>query len=356
MLQQTQVAMAVPYYQRFLSRFLTVHELASADLDEVLRLWAGLGYYARARNLHRAAQVVAHEHHGRFPGRTEELQRLPGFGRYTAGAVASVAFGEAVPAVDGNAARVLARLFALRTDVRREPACDTIWRLAESLVPPRRPGDWNQAMMELGAMVCLPGKAAKCEDCPLRHECAALANDAVACLPVIARRRSVRSETHVVAAIENAGRFLFVRRPAKGLWGGLWELPSVVLADGRSARSAASELAREVLGVPVTTETRPFCDLRRRLTHRRIRFVGYCCRADKAEGRPSRSRKSSSRSDARWLCLSETAPLGCSQGMRKVIARLEATVTAVRSRAACFPACRAGREFSGGGATLAPGY
>lgn len=344
MLQQTQVGTVIPYYERFLSRFLTIADLAAADLDEVLGLWAGLGYYARARNLHKAARAVMEVHGGRLPRRAEGLRRLPGFGRYTAGAVGSVAFGERVAAVDGNAGRVVARLFSLRGDVRRRPGSGIVWRLAEQLVPTKRPGDWNQAVMELGATVCLPGKAAKCEDCPLRHECAALANDAVACLPVIARRRSVRSETHVVAAIENAGRFLFVRRPAKGLWGGLWELPSVVFADGRSARSAASELAREVLGVPVTTETRPFCDLRRRLTHRRIRFVGYRCRADKAEGRPSRSRKSSSRSDACWLCLSETASLGCSQGVRKVIARLEATVTAVRSRAACFPACRAGRE------------
>jgi A/G-specific adenine glycosylase len=322
MLQQTQVAMAIPYYQRFLSRFLTIRDLAAADLDEVLRLWAGLGYYARARSLHKAAKAVVESYGGRLPRRAEELRRLPGFGRYTAGAVASVAFGQRAAAVDGNAVRVLARLFDVRADVRRGGGLDAVWESAERLVPPKQPGDWNQAVMELGAVVCLPGKAARCGQCPLRAECASLAAGTVAELPKRAKKQAVRIETHVVAAIETAGRFLFVKRPAKGLWGGLWELPSVVLTDGRSPRAAAGDLASEMLGEPVRSEPQPFCDLRRQLTHRTIRFVGYRCRAKTLEGHPPRQQRPPRRSDARWLYLAESESLGCSQGMRQVIARL----------------------------------
>ncbi|RMF05515.1 MAG: A/G-specific adenine glycosylase, partial [Chloroflexi bacterium] len=172
MLQQTQVATVVPYYHRFLARFPTVEALAAASQEQVLKLWEGLGYYARARNLHRAAREIVEKWSGRLPQSGAQLRTLPGFGEYTAAAVASIAFGEPVAAVDGNVKRVLARLFAVETDVTRNPGARHIGQAAQQLLESRHPGDWNQAVMELGATVCTP-TSPRCAGCPLRKWCRA---------------------------------------------------------------------------------------------------------------------------------------------------------------------------------------
>jgi len=174
MLQQTQVATARPFYQRFIARFPTLAALGRAHESSVLAAWAGLGYYRRARHLHEAARVVAREHAGRVPDDPEAFGGLPGVGRYTTGAVLSIAFDRPLPALDGNVARVLSRLFALPATVREPRGARALWALAEALVPARGAGDWNQAVMELGATVCLP-RAPRCEACPVRTMCLALA-------------------------------------------------------------------------------------------------------------------------------------------------------------------------------------
>src|ERR1035438_6680659 len=167
MLQQTRVETVLPYYARWLRAFPTVHALAQAKDDRVLKLWEGLGYYSRARNLHRAARIVVREYDGKLPRTANGLRQLPGIGRYTAGAIASIAFGERVPLVDGNVARVFARIFAITTNVKAPRTMDKLWQLAEQLIPDRDPGDFNQALMELGALVCTP-KNPRCDAWPPR--------------------------------------------------------------------------------------------------------------------------------------------------------------------------------------------
>jgi len=334
MLQQTQVATVIPYYDRFLTRFPTVQALAAAPLGEVLKRWAGLGYYARARYLHRAAKLVVNEFAGRFPDTVGGLRRLPGVGPYTSGAIASIAFNRRAAVVDGNVARVLTRLANLRVDVVVSVGRMRVWQIAESLLPQRRCGDFNQALMELGATICLPGQAARCNECPLQKDCSALAAGTVPRLPFKKKKTPVHRERYVVAAIRRNGRFLAVRRPPKGLWGGLWELPSAVL-DGQPSADGAREIARRLIDVPCVVARRPFCRLTRQLTHRTIQFVGHVCRitnwTDDVRAAPLPS-KSPDRQPSKWVKLDDIERLGISQAMKDVLAHLRQWVLARRQR------------------------
>ncbi len=335
MLQQTQVSTVVPYYEKFLKRFPTVMTLAEAPVDEVLRLWAGLGYYARARHLHRAAKAVAEKYGGRFPDTVDGLRCLPGVGDYTAGAIASIAFGRRAAIVDGNVARVLARLFAIEDDVRAGPGRERAWRVAEALTPIKRCGAFNEALMELGATVCLPRDTPRCEACPLAGECRAFGTARVAELPAAARRAEIRPETHVVAALARGNRWLALRRPEGGLWGGLWELPTAV-ANGTPPIRAAIALAASLLGRPPGTMT-PFGKVTQQLTHRLVTFAGYCAKLDAtAAVQRSDAEAGSATSDsrARWVTLAELQSLGVSTAMRRVIAALEKTCNASTGRSA----------------------
>jgi A/G-specific adenine glycosylase len=228
MLQQTRVDTVVPYYGRWLERFPDIQTLAEAEEDEVLRAWQGLGYYSRARRLQEGAQVVRETHGGIVPGNSEALRELPGVGEYTAGAVASIAFGEVVPAVDGNVKRVLSRLFDLPA-----PTPSEYRALATELVDPQRPGDFNQAMMELGALVCVP-RSPRCGECPVASECLALERGTVAERPAAKEKKPVPEEDRVVlvaiARDQDRGfRFLLRKRPPTGLLAGMWEFPSVAV-------------------------------------------------------------------------------------------------------------------------------
>lgn len=222
MLQQTRVETVAPYYGRWLVRFPDWSTLAAAPLDDVLLEWKGLGYYSRARNLHLTARTVRDRYGGELPADPATLRTLPGVGEYTAGAVASIAFGKPVPAVDGNVRRVLARLLDIA-----EPTPARLRREAARLLDPSRPGDHNEAMMELGATICTP-RAPRCEACPVADWCAALAAGTVAERPARPGRRPVpRVDYATVVAIDPAGRVLLVKRPEKGLLAGMWEFPSV---------------------------------------------------------------------------------------------------------------------------------
>ena len=232
MLQQTRAGSVVPYYRRWMDRFPDVGALAAADLEEVLRLWRGLGYYARARNAHRCARQVRDGRSGVLPSTAPELRALPGIGPYTAAAVASIAFGEAVPAVDGNVRRVVARLFDLP-----EPSLAQARSLAASLMDTARPGDFNEAMMELGATVCTP-RSPSCGACPVAAGCRARAAGTVAERPLRRRRAPVPTRTwDVRVAVSPRGRTLVVRRPPEGLLGGMWEFPAVEVEGGADART-----------------------------------------------------------------------------------------------------------------------
>ncbi|MBA2660883.1 MAG: A/G-specific adenine glycosylase [Bradymonadaceae bacterium] len=233
MLQQTQVATVIAYYERWMVSFPSVEALAEATSDEVLEAWAGLGYYRRARALHAGAQLVVGEHAGKLPSDLAGLRSLPGVGAYTAGAIASIAFGQVEPLVDGNVARVLSRLWALSDDPKSGSGARALWEIAAGLVDPARPGDFNQALMELGATVCSP-KSPACLICPLREACEGYSSGQPTDFPpaqIRVRQKPVGARTAIVqAGIGEQARYLIVQRPADGLLGGLWEFPTVVVA------------------------------------------------------------------------------------------------------------------------------
>jgi A/G-specific adenine glycosylase len=228
MLQQTTTAAVTGYFAKFVERWPTVYDLAAASLDEVLRVWAGLGYYARARNLHACAKAVVEKHGGSFPDRQEELRLLPGIGAYTAAAIAAIAFGKRAAAVDGNVERVIARYFAIDTPL--PDAKPLIASLAFGLVPDDRPGDFAQALMDLGATICTPNRA-NCLICPLNDGCTALARGIADRLPVKRGKAALPVRRGVVFWIEHDGRVLIRRRPEKGLLGGMMEFPSTPWAE-----------------------------------------------------------------------------------------------------------------------------
>jgi A/G-specific adenine glycosylase len=273
MLQQTQVARVIEYYRRFMNRFPSTHELAKADLDEVLQLWAGLGYYSRARNLHQAARQIIRDYAGKVPSEVDELQKLPGVGRYTAGAIASIAFETRAPILDGNVARVLLRLFGWEARVRDPKVRAQLWIMAEELLPEKKVGDFNQGLMELGASVCTP-KNPDCSNCPLNQFCLAYAHNLAQRIP----RPSVRTriiDLDIATAILRAGdELLFVQRAAEGLWGGLWELPGEPSRNGETPLMLRNRL-RQKLPPGCRLATQPVTTVQRLLTHRRVTFHLY---------------------------------------------------------------------------------
>jgi A/G-specific adenine glycosylase len=260
MLQQTRVDTVLDYYGRWLERFPDVQSLATAPEGDVLKAWEGLGYYRRARNLHRTAKVVRERPNGALPTCYDELVELPGVGEYTAGAVASIAFGEVVPAVDGNVRRVLSRLF----DVA-EPGQAWLRRTAAALVEPARPGDWNQAMMELGATVCVR-RSPRCDACPLAPWCMARAARTVADRPATVVRAEPRKALIALAVLHRDGEVLVVRRPASGLLGGMWALPEREVSDAGEAASATLQIAKE-LGATVEGEPDALPEHGHKFTH-----------------------------------------------------------------------------------------
>jgi A/G-specific adenine glycosylase len=250
MLQQTRVETVIPYWERFIEKFPDVHTLATADADDVLGAWAGLGYYSRARNLQAAARVIETEHGGRLPDEVETLMSLPGIGRYTAGAVASIAFDRPAPVLDGNVKRVLTRLLGIREDIAKPNVVERLWREAEALVQGRDPGDLNQAMMELGATLCTPG-ATHCGKCPLVAHCDAHRSGDAKQLPIKARKKKPRRVEAVAALVLRRGRALVVKRPSRGLLAGLWDLPGAELSAGTEPSGTLRDALSDRVGLTV---------------------------------------------------------------------------------------------------------
>jgi A/G-specific adenine glycosylase len=280
MLQQTQVVTVIPYYERWLQHFPTLETLAIASLDDVLKQWEGLGYYSRARNIHRAAQQVVREFAGVIPNTVEQLQKLPGIGPYTAGAIASLAFKADAPILDGNISRVLSRVVALAEDHRSPSSISELWGLSTRLIPSGRAGEFNEAMMDLGAIICTP-KNPKCIVCPVHHLCIAYAKDAPTAYPVRVRKAKTPHKDIVTAYVrDTSGCVLMAQRPVKGLLGGLWEFPGgeVILNKRRDAArqyaTAAAQLTgiiRAITGLHLHISPDDFCgQVKHTFTHFRI--------------------------------------------------------------------------------------
>jgi A/G-specific adenine glycosylase len=244
MLQQTTVAAVIPYFERFLRAFPTLADLAAASEQDVLRLWEGLGYYRRARDLHRAAGQLAAQHGGTIPDNPNVVRELPGMGRYTMGAVLSQAFDRRLPVLEANSLRVLCRLFGRTDDPRRGPAQRWLWHVAEDLLPARGAGDFNQALMELGALICTPA-APRCDKCPLAGDCVARQLGLQDSIPAKAAPPRI-TELHESAVVVRRGpRVLLVKRPeSASRWANLWEFPHGPLLDGETHEDAALRLPR----------------------------------------------------------------------------------------------------------------
>ena len=225
MLQQTRVEAVIPYFKRWMQSFPTVRALAEASEHDVLNAWEGLGYYSRARNLHKAAKIVAHKYHGELPRDLDELRQLPGIGRYTLGAISSIAFGMNVPALDGNIKRVYARIFDISEPVDTPRGEKILWEFAEKSLPKQDAGDYNQALMDLGATICVP-KNPRCLICPVMKLCRARANGTQNARPVKTPKKSVPHHVHAAGVILKKGRVLLAQRPSEGLLGGMWEFPN----------------------------------------------------------------------------------------------------------------------------------
>ena len=235
MLQQTQVATVTPYYQRFMARFPDVRALADASVDEVLHLWSGLGYYARARHLHRAARLIRDDFAGQFPRSFAAVAALPGIGRSTAGAILALSEGERFPILDGNVRRVLSRYFGVATPAGERATLERLWELAELCTPYTQLPGYTQAIMDLGATVCVR-RAPRCGECPLALECVAQKTGRQQALPAGRRSRARPTRRAVmVVALSDAGRVLLERRPDRGIWGGLWSLPQFESVDAARA-------------------------------------------------------------------------------------------------------------------------
>jgi A/G-specific adenine glycosylase len=286
MLQQTQVATVIPYFERFMRRFATLAELAAADEQEVLRHWQGLGYYARARNLLRCARQVVADHRGELPADIATLQTLAGIGRYTAGAISSIAFGKRVPILDANVTRVICRLDKIQADPKDRNVQAQLWRRAEEILPRKRVGDFNSALMELGALICTP-RSPECLICPVRVHCQAFAAGLVDRIPVQqkkARSPLLRRQTF---CIRRGGRWLIEQRPPTGRWAGMWQFIT------RPAESA------DPLPVKIS-HPQPIGDVSHSLTHRRYEFEVFACEITrKATRKPPES--------MRWVTLVELA-------------------------------------------------
>jgi A/G-specific adenine glycosylase len=284
MLQQTQIATVIPYFERWMARFPTVQILAGTSLDDVLKMWEGLGYYSRARNLHAAAKLVTTENDGHLPHTVPELMELPGIGRYTAGAIASIAFGQSVPVLDGNVIRVLSRLIDLPEDVTKGATKTKLWQLATDLVPDQRPGEYNQALMELGQQLCLPALP-KCTSCPLAAFCLARKRNSTNQRPVRSPRKKI-PHYDVVAGVIWQGKeqsstayFLITRRPLEGMLGGLWEFPGGKQEKGETLPHTLRREIREELAIDIIVGEQ-FTVVKHAYTHFRITLYVFHARSN----------------------------------------------------------------------------
>jgi len=282
MLQQTRVETVVPYFERFVERFPSVAALAEADLDDVLKAWEGLGYYRRARNLKAGAEHLVRDGGARVPRNLDALRAVPGVGRYTAGAIRSVAFDRPAPIVDGNVRRVLCRLWAVGEDPRTATVERWLWSTAEALVPDARPGAFNESLMELGATVCTP-RDPDCAACPVADLCDARAQGSPADFPLRPPKKTIPHKDVTAAVIRRGHRILITQRRAEAMLGGLWEFPGGKVEPGETLEQCLLREIDEELGITIRIE-RPLIAVDHAYSHFRITLHTFLCRHSR--GRP----------------------------------------------------------------------
>ncbi|MDE5718704.1 MAG: A/G-specific adenine glycosylase, partial [Lachnospiraceae bacterium] len=275
MLQQTRVEAVKPYYDRFLQALPDIRSLAAVEEEKLLKLWEGLGYYNRARNLKKAAEMIVSEYGGEMPDDYEKIQALPGIGSYTAGAVSSIAFGRPYPAVDGNVLRILSRLRADDRDILHAKVKKSVEEELLDVIPANRPGDFNQALMELGAMVCIPNGAPKCEECPWKGLCLARAEGRTAEFPKKAKKKPRSIEEKTILVIQDAERVALRKRPEKGLLAGMYEFPFL---EGHCEEAGVSAYLREIGLSPIRIRKLP--PAKHVFTHKEWHMTGYLIRVD----------------------------------------------------------------------------
>lgn len=315
MLQQTQVKTVLPYYQRWLQIFPTVQDLAQADQQAVLKVWEGLGYYARARNLHKAAQAIVEQHDGQFPDTFDAVVALPGIGRTTAGGILSAAFDQSVPILDGNVKRVLARLIALQRPPNK--ALDQLWQLSTALVPTEQARDFNQALMDLGATVCTRHRPA-CLICPWRSPCAAYNQNVQSEIPMTETRAPLPHKLIGVAVVWNEqGQILIDRRPQKGLLGGLWEFPGGKIEPGETVEACIRRELQEELAIEVEVGDR-LMTIDHTYTHFKVTLNVFHCRHTGGEPQPIEC------DEIRWVKVSELEQFPFPKANSQIIDALKA--------------------------------
>ena len=319
MLQQTQVATVEAYYARFLDAFPNMQSLAAAPIESVLKAWEGLGYYSRARNLHRAAEQVVDTLGGELPADADSLRKLPGIGRCTAGAIASIAFGLDEPVLDGNVARVLCRIFRIRDDPKSTANQRKLWSLARTLIPPGKASALNQAFMDLGATVCVP-RSPDCPVCPVKSVCEARARNEQTELPAKTKRPAIPHHDVAVGVVWKRGRILIDRRRPQGMLGGMWEFPGGKLRPDESLAECVVREVREELGVKVEVRRR-LPAVKHAYTHFRVTLHAFEC--DYVSGRP----KALGCAAWKWVKLDELDRYAFPKGSHKVIELLRRGVT-----------------------------
>ncbi len=275
MLQQTRVEAVKPYYDRFMQELPDIQSLSKIEEERLLRLWEGLGYYNRARNLQKAAQIIVTEYAGQMPAEYEELLRLPGIGSYTAGAISSIAFGRSNPAVDGNVLRIMARLCLDERDILDAKVKRSVEDRLREIMPKERPGDFNQALMELGAMVCVPNGKAKCDECPWKELCGARKEDRVMEFPKKAPKKPRTIEDKTVLILRDENRIALHKRPPKGLLAGMYEFPMI---EGHVDADGVADYLRERGMQPIRIQKLE--DSRHIFSHKEWHMVGFAVRVD----------------------------------------------------------------------------
>ncbi|BCJ87011.1 A/G-specific adenine glycosylase [Effusibacillus dendaii] len=278
MLQQTRVESVIPYWNRFMERFPTVESLAVAPEEEVLKMWEGLGYYSRARNLQAAVREVNEKYGGRVPDSLPDMCSLPGVGPYTSGAVLSIAYNVSVPAVDGNVFRVLSRIFLIEDDVSKPAARKKFEGIAEFLIPPGEASDFNQALMEFGARICIP-KHPRCETCPVQSLCRGYREGVQDRLPVKGKKKPPRPLDIATAIVWQRDRVLITRRPPEGLLAGMWEFPSCDVSDGNRHEAELTRFFQGKWDVGLQVKSH-FANLQHTFSHLHWNVQAYTCEAE----------------------------------------------------------------------------